>query len=106
MKERGKAEGIDFSYDGVVSQTTDSHRLIGKARLLKGEDGQLRLVERLFKTYFEESGDPGSFELLSRDAETAGVMTKEEVCFPSPPVDVYFTSDRIYNAGSQVPSIR
>lgn len=34
---------------------------------------------RTFKTYFEEEGDPGSFELLARDAETAGIMTKDEV---------------------------
>ncbi|POY71436.1 hypothetical protein BMF94_5749 [Rhodotorula taiwanensis] len=69
---------IKFSYGGVVSQTTDSHRLIEKARELKGEEGQLRLVERLFKTYFEEEGDPGSHELLSRDAETAGIMPASE----------------------------
>ncbi|KAM0755769.1 thioredoxin-like protein [Meredithblackwellia eburnea MCA 4105] len=78
MKERGLKEGINFSYGGVVSQTTDSHRIITKARELKGEEGQLKLVERLFKTYFEEEGDPGSHELLARDAETAGILSKEE----------------------------
>lgn len=98
MIERGRGEGIEFSYGGNVSQTTDSHRLIEKSRELKGEEGQVRLVERcvffrafwggaagelmsrrLFKTYFEEEGDPGSLELLSRDAETAEIMSKDEV---------------------------
>lgn len=48
MIERGKGcdPPIHFSYGGVVSQTTDSHRLIEKAYELKGEEGQLRLVER------------------------------------------------------------
>lgn len=46
MIERGKGEGINFSYGGVVSQTTSSHRMIAKARALKGEEGQLRFVER------------------------------------------------------------
>lgn len=48
MIERGKQcdPPIAFSYDGVVSQTTDSHRIIEKAYQLKGEDGQLALVER------------------------------------------------------------
>ncbi|ORY75665.1 thioredoxin-like protein [Leucosporidium creatinivorum] len=78
MIERGKAEGINFSYGGVVSQTTDSHRMISKARELKGEEGQLRFVERTFKTYFEEEGDPGSHNLLARDAETAGIMSKDD----------------------------
>lgn len=46
MKERGRGEGINFSYGGNVSQTTSSHRMIAKARELKGEEGQLRFVER------------------------------------------------------------
>ncbi|KAK4054898.1 hypothetical protein OIV83_000822 [Microbotryomycetes sp. JL201] len=78
MAERGKGVGINFSYGGNVSNTRDSHRLIEKARSLKGEQGQLRFTERLFKTYFEEEGDVGSHELLARDAETAGIMTKDE----------------------------
>lgn len=46
MAERGRGEGINFSYGGNISQTTNSHRLIAKARELKGEEGQLRMVER------------------------------------------------------------
>ncbi|BGP36812.1 hypothetical protein JCM10450v2_000705 [Rhodotorula kratochvilovae] len=76
MIERGRAcdPPIQFSYGGVVSQTTDSHRLIEKAYELKGEEGQLALVERLFKSYFEEEADPGSHAILSRDAVTAGIF--------------------------------
>ncbi|GAA6020323.1 hypothetical protein JCM11491_005330 [Sporobolomyces phaffii] len=80
MIERGRecTPKIEFSYGGVVSQTTDSHRLIEKAYLVKGEQGQKALVARLFKSYFEEEQDPASHEVLSRDAETAGVMSKDE----------------------------
>ncbi|GAA5835399.1 hypothetical protein JCM3766R1_004775 [Sporobolomyces carnicolor] len=80
MIERGREcnPPIEFSYGGVVSQTTDSHRLIEKAYLVKGEEGQKALVARLFKSYFEEEEDPASHEILSRDAETAGIMTKDE----------------------------
>jgi len=48
MFERGQAcdPPIRFSYDGNVAQTTDSHRIIEKAYELKGEEGQLALVER------------------------------------------------------------
>lgn len=58
MKERGRGEGIEFSYGGNVSQTTDSHRIIEKARELKGEEGQLRLVERC--VFVSRSGSPRS----------------------------------------------
>ncbi|GAA6058725.1 hypothetical protein JCM10212_003413 [Sporobolomyces blumeae] len=80
MVDRGRGcnPPIEFSYGGNVSQTTDSHRLIEKSRLLKGEEGQLALVARLFKTYFEEEGDPGSHDLLARDAETAGILSKPD----------------------------
>ncbi|KAK4058042.1 hypothetical protein OIO90_000781 [Microbotryomycetes sp. JL221] len=78
MAERGKGCGINFSYGGQVSNTRDSHRLIEKARQLKGERGQRQFVERTFKTYFEEEGDPGSHELLARDAESVGIMSKDE----------------------------
>ncbi|GAA5949621.1 hypothetical protein JCM3765_002727 [Sporobolomyces pararoseus] len=80
MIERGRGcnPPIEFSYGGNVSQTTDSHRLIEKAYSLQGEEGQKALVARLFKSYFEEEQDPASHEVLSRDAETAGIMSKDE----------------------------
>ena len=48
MIERGREcnPPIEFSYGGVVSQTTDSHRLIEKSYQLKGEEGQKALVAR------------------------------------------------------------
>lgn len=36
------------------------------------------LPDSTFKSYFEEEQDPGSHEILARDAETADIMTKEE----------------------------
>ncbi|SCZ90319.1 BZ3500_MvSof-1268-A1-R1_Chr1-3g01914 [Microbotryum saponariae] len=80
MKERGKAEGINFSYDGPVSATEDNHRMIMKARELGGEAMQKKYVERVFSSYFEEEKDPGSFDVLADDAEAVGMMTKQEVC--------------------------
>lgn len=78
MIERGKGEGVNFSYGGNVSQTTDSHRLILKARLVGGEKTQLDLVERLFKSYFEEEKDPGEWKGLAKDSVDAGVFANEE----------------------------
>lgn len=60
MVERGKGcdPPINFSYGGVVSQTTDSHRLIEKAYELKGEEGQLRLVERYVSPFQYSNKSP------------------------------------------------
>jgi len=76
---RGRGVGINFDYGGNMSQTTSSHRLMEKSREVGGEAGQLKMAERLFKTYFEEQGDPGDHNLLSRDAETVGIMSRDEV---------------------------
>lgn len=38
----------------------------------------LVLDYRLFKSYFEEEQDPAAHEILARDAETAGIMSKSE----------------------------
>ncbi|SCV68411.1 BQ2448_532 [Microbotryum intermedium] len=78
MKERGKAEGINFSYGGPVSTTEDNHCMIFKARELGGEATQRKYVERVFSSYFEQDKDPGSFEVLAEDAEEVGMMTKQE----------------------------
>jgi hypothetical protein len=103
MIARGLVEGIKFSYGGNVSQTTDSHRLIEKAKLLGGEIAQIKVVEKLFRTYFEEEGDPGSFDLLSRDAEAVGVMTKDEVS--SIHLCAVRVSTDVVGIGSRIPQV-
>lgn len=55
MKQRGLNYGIKFNYDGNVRQTTDSHRMIWKAREVGGEKTQLALVDKLFHGYFEQA---------------------------------------------------
>lgn len=86
MIERGRGEGIEFSYDGTLSQTTSSHRLILRAKQVGGEDAQRRMVEALFKSYFEQSRDPGDHDVLATDAETAGVLSKADVSACEVPV--------------------
>lgn len=39
---------------------------------------QLKMVDLLFKSYFEERGDPGSHDLLSKFAVEAGVFPSTE----------------------------
>ncbi|KII95542.1 hypothetical protein PLICRDRAFT_170182 [Plicaturopsis crispa FD-325 SS-3] len=80
MKGRGKEVGIEFSYDGPLSQTTNSHRLISLAYDKGGEALQLSLVENLFSGYFEHGADIGSREFLSEQAVKAGVFSSVEEC--------------------------
>ncbi|KAL9021573.1 MAG: hypothetical protein Q9185_001221 [Variospora sp. 1 TL-2023] len=72
----GKPLGIDFKFGGKTGNTRDSHRLIQLAKL-KGSETQTRLVEELFRTYFEEEGDITSHEVLGAAAVKAGLEESE-----------------------------
>jgi predicted DsbA family dithiol-disulfide isomerase len=50
----GRHVGIEFSYDGDISSTIDSHRLLARAYEQGGEPVQRSVLEKLFKGYFEE----------------------------------------------------
>ncbi|KAG9072711.1 hypothetical protein KI688_000486 [Linnemannia hyalina] len=51
MIQVGQEEGINFSYNGSVVNTLDSHRLIDYATKRGKQD---EIVEELFRNYFEE----------------------------------------------------
>ena len=56
--QTGAADGISFSYDGKTGNTLRSHRLIEWARTQQGgASAQDRVVEALFKRYFEAEAD-------------------------------------------------
>jgi len=72
----GKADGIDFKFGGKTGNTRDSHRLIqlGKS---KSPQIQTRVVEELFKAYFENEQDITSHEVLKQAGIKAGLDEKE-----------------------------
>lgn len=77
MKLTGKAEGIEFSYGGYTGNTFDSHRLIWKAKEVGGTALQNKVVESLFKAYFEEEGSMGEQSVLVNCAKRAGMDASE-----------------------------
>jgi len=73
MTETGRAVGINFSYGGYTGNTFDSHRLIWKAREEGGSALQDKVVESLFKAYFEEEKSMGEIAVLVACAKRAGM---------------------------------
>ncbi|MFQ5959455.1 MAG: DsbA family oxidoreductase [Alphaproteobacteria bacterium] len=70
IEKAGAGEGIDFAFDRIhrTPNTVDAHRLIRFA----GEQGrQDRLVELLFRRYFEQGVDIGEHERLVEAAAEA-----------------------------------
>ncbi|THH21290.1 hypothetical protein EW146_g234 [Bondarzewia mesenterica] len=77
-KTRGEAAGINFSFSGIVSQSTRAHRLVMKAMAVGGSSAQQALLRLIFKAYMEEEQDIADIDNLSEMAECAGVMSKKE----------------------------
>ena len=77
LENIGKEVGIGFKFGGKTGNTRDSHRLIQLAGT-KGEDVQTKVVERLFRAYFEEEKDITSREVL-RDAAVEAGLGQQEV---------------------------
>lgn len=72
LSAAGQSEGINFSFGGRTGNTRDSHRLLQHAMEVGGEALQTRVVEELFKSYFEQEEDITSHQVLQGAAERAG----------------------------------
>ena len=72
----GKDAGINFSFGGKTGNTRDSHRLLAFGKT-KGAEVQTRVVEELFKSYFEEEGDITSHDVLTEAGARAGLEEAE-----------------------------
>ena len=68
-----RAEGIQSSMGGLVGNTLDSHRLMEMAFEKGGPALQDKLVNVLFRYYFEEEKDIADNTVLLAAAEEAGV---------------------------------
>lgn len=72
----GKEVGINFKFGGKTGNTRHSHRLIQLAKT-KDEAAQTRIVEELFKAYFEEEQDITSYDVLEAAGVKAGLAEGE-----------------------------
>lgn len=73
MQRVGAAEGINFSYGGLIANTLDSHRLMEYAHKVGGSELQNKVCNELFSLYFEREGNIGSTEALADAAAKAGM---------------------------------
>jgi predicted DsbA family dithiol-disulfide isomerase len=71
IRDTGAAEGIDFAFDRIrrTPNTIAAHRLVRFATKLGKAD---RMVEALFRAYFEQGRDTGNVEILADIAAESG----------------------------------
>mmetsp|Transcript_11089 Transcript_11089/g.19351 ORF Transcript_11089/g.19351 Transcript_11089/m.19351 type:complete len:153 (-) Transcript_11089:119-577(-) len=78
MKAVAEEHGIDMQYGGNVGNTFDSHRLIWKAREEGGAELQDKVVNEVFRAYFEENKSLGERSVLEECAEKAGLTRSSD----------------------------
>lgn len=77
MSSYGAEVGINFSFRGIISNTLEAHRVIQKVQEQKGPEVAGRVVDALYRAYFEEEKHPASVETLVAACEEAGIGSKE-----------------------------
>ncbi|KXS20988.1 putative thioredoxin [Gonapodya prolifera JEL478] len=88
MQATGRADGVEFSYDGLIANTIDSHRLINYVQnKLQDKEKTNALMEELFKDYFERSKNIGDRNVLSDAASRVGLDRTQIMEYLSSDVD-------------------
>lgn len=77
MTAYGKAEGIAYKFGGRVGNTLQAHRVIQLVQETKGPAAAEKVVDSLYKQYFEEEQHPSAKETLLRALSEAGLDEKE-----------------------------
>lgn len=77
LRAVGGDVGINFSFGGKTGNTRDSHRLVQLGKT-KGSDMEYKVVEELFRSYFENEMDITSHDVLKNAGVKAG-LNEEEV---------------------------
>lgn len=77
MQDTFKKVGVKYTVDGLTGNTFDSHRLVAFAGR-QGAAVQDRLVEQLFRSYFEEAKYVNDKQVLQEAADRAGVKDADQ----------------------------
>ena len=63
--------------DGIVTPTIDAHRLLHYAQENGPKGSNIKVLDSLYKSYFEDGEPPASMETLMKAAQAGGLDEKE-----------------------------
>jgi len=81
MSAYGKDEGIEFKFGGTIANTLQAHRVVQHYQETKGPETADKMIDSLYRQYFEEEKHPSNHETLVKAATEAGVDEKEAQAF-------------------------
>ncbi|KAL3422531.1 dsba oxidoreductase [Phlyctema vagabunda] len=77
MTAYGASAGINYKFGGTVANTLDAHRVIQHFQEKQGPETADKVVNSLYRQYFEEEKHPSSKETLLQACRDAGIDDKE-----------------------------
>ncbi|KAF2774502.1 thioredoxin-like protein [Teratosphaeria nubilosa] len=81
MSSYGNGVGINFKFGGTVANTLQAHRIIQHYQEIKGPETADKIINSLYRQYFEEEKHPSSPETLLTAATEAGIPESEAKAF-------------------------
>lgn len=81
MTSYGEGEGIHYKFGGIVANTMHAHRLIQHFQEAKGPGFANKMINSLYRQYFEEEQHPSADATLLRAATEAGIDEGEAKAF-------------------------
>lgn len=81
MSAYGVGVGIDFKFHGIVANTLSAHRLIQHFQEEMGPETADKIVNSLYKQYFEEEAHPAAPTTLLKAALDGGVERSKAEAF-------------------------
>lgn len=76
LQNIGQSEGFNFTFEGLMGPTRDSHRVIQLAKT-KGSETENSVVKEIMRSYFEGKGDISSWDSLAEAAAKGGLDAAE-----------------------------
>ena len=77
MTGYGLSAGIHYKFGGTVANTLQAHRVIQYFQESKGAETANKIVNSLYRMYFEEEKHPSSTETLLAACTEAGIGERE-----------------------------
>ncbi|MCJ1438682.1 hypothetical protein MMC27_008072 [Xylographa pallens] len=77
MSAYGAPLNIDFRFDGLVANTLQAHRVVQHYQEERGAQVADKIVNSLYKQYFEQAQHPSSQETLLKATTAAGIVEAE-----------------------------
>ena len=77
MSSYGEPVGINFKFGGTIANTLQAHRVVQYFQEQNGTETANKIINALYRMYFEEEKHPSSTETLAAACVEAGVDEEE-----------------------------